>query len=631
MKNLRSLVLSGVLVVGLGLPGMGAEKHAEGADREFAEQPDKHSNVDGSRKHWPKPPLVDFVHVDLDVTMPDLSVAAVKISQQLVVKGIKEETETIELDGPSPKWAKMTKIEAKGRRMIFVHRNEKMSIDVMPALKRGEELTLTFEFDLKLGGKPGVGLIYVPGDAKATPAIAPMVYSQGQSEWNHLWFFCHDFPNERMTSAVTMRVPRGVTTVSNGTLEEVEEPAGEGLMVWKWNQEQPHAAYLISLAMGKFERIEMASAKGVGTDGKDVPVDVYVEPGKGAIARQRFADTGAMIEFFAKQFDEPYPFDKYSQTTVRAFSWGGMENSSATTLTDLAVASDVPTDPTLISHELAHQWLGNLVTCRTWEHVWLNEGWATYAESLWSAEAARREGENAQAAYLEGLLKYRGGLVEAYAKDEGSREPMASAVYAAPDDVFEKSDDPYAKGAWVLHMLRERLGDEAFWRGTREYVNRWKFREVETGDFRRSMEEASGETLERFFDDWVYRFGMPRIVVRVEPVMEQVGGEDGHHFKVRVEQTNPDGSPRALRVPLELVGKGGRRDVMVTMEGAVWEEVVTTDFAVERGEVDPEATVLATWDVDGSKIPLCDTCGAWNRSQNESTKKEATPTITPEP
>jgi len=566
------------------------------------------------KANWAKPPIVDFVHIDLEVTAEEVGSGKVGMKEELRVRGIREQTGTIELDGPSPRWAKVRSIGVTGRRMIFVHRNEKLSLDIDPPLKRGEELTLSFEYDLTLAGRPGAGLILVPGDKEATPPLQPMVYSQGQAELNHLWFFCHDFPNERMTSAVTARVPRGVTVVSNGTLEGIEEPAGAGLQAWKWRQNQPHAAYLISVAMGTFERVELPPAKGAGVEGRDVPVEAYVEPGKGAIAKERMSETGAMIEFFARQFDEPYPFDKYAQTTVRAFAWGGMENSSATTLTDAAVQPDVPADPTLISHELAHQWFGDLVTCRTWEHVWLNEGWATYAESLWNAEVARRSGEDVKAAYLGGLIRSRAHLAERYAREEGSQEPLASNVYADPDDVFEKADDPYAKGAWVLHMLHARLGDEAFWRGTREYLNRWKYREVETGDFRRCLEEASGDALDRFFADWVYRYGMPRIEVQLEPVMDHVGGEGGFHTRVRVKQSNPAGGPRGLSVPLVLVGKDGRQEMMIDLAGETWEDVVTTEFGVERGEVDPDATVLANWNLEGSAIPLKDTCGKWVES-----------------
>lgn len=579
------------------------------------------------KRHWAKPPIVDFVHVNLDVTVPDLNTGKVTLAERLVIRGIKEATETIELDGPSPKWAKVTSMEALGRRMVFVHRNEQLSIDLIPPLKRDEEVTLSFAYELTLGGRPGSGLVWVPADPEANPPEAAMLYSQGQAELNHLWFFCHDFPNDRMTSAMTARVPRGVTVVSNGVLAGIEEPAGEGLQIWKWKQNQPHAAYLISVAMGTFERVELDSAKGAGVAGRDVPVDAYVAPGKGGLARERMGETGKMIEYFSKLFDEPYPFDKYSQTAVRAFPWGGMENSSATTLTDAAVQVDVPADPTLISHELAHQWFGDLVTCRTWEHVWLNEGWATFAESLWSAESAKRAGRNEHAAYLDGLLKYRSSLAERYAKHEGRMEPMASAVYADPDDVFEKADDPYGKGAWVLHMLRQHLGDDAFWRGAREYLNRWRNREVETGDFRRCLEEASGDALERFFDDWVYRYGMPTIAVKVDPVMEHMGSDDRHHYTVKVDQSNPDGKPRAMRVPIVLVGKGGRHEVTVMMDGNTWEETVTTEFAVEKGEVDGDATILATWELQGSKIPLCDSCGGWSASTNERAK----PTISPKP
>lgn len=636
MRDLKTLVCRLGMWVTIGLPGLSLAQVDAATNQpgnESGTPPPamaaaKAGRIKQVKQHWAKPPIVDFVHVDLDLTVPDLNTGRVILAERLVMRGIKEETETIELDGPSPKWAKVTSMEAVGRRMVFVHRNERLSIDLMPPLKRGEELTLSFAYELTLGGRAGSGLVRVPADNDAKPPEAAMMYSQGQAELNHLWFFCHDFPNDRMTSAVTARVPRGVTVVSNGVLAGIEEPAGEGPQVWKWKQNQPHAAYLISVAMGTFERVELAPAKGAGVDGRDVPVDAYVAPGKGAIARERMGDTGKMIEYFSKLFDEPYPFDKYSQTTVRAFPWGGMENSSATTLTDAAVNESVPADATLVSHELAHQWFGDLVTCRTWEHVWLNEGWATFAESLWSAEEARQKGEDAEAAYLSGLMHYREELAKGYTKVERSRlpgvkEPLASAIYADSDDVFEKADDPYGKGAWVLHMLRERLGDEAFWRGTREYLNLWKNREVETGDFRRCLEEASGDSLDRFFHDWVYTYGMPTVKVQIEPVAGDGGEEGKHHVKVRIEQTNPGGEARGLRIPLVLLGKDGKHEVVAEVNDLTWEETIITEFAVERGEIDPGATILAGWSIQESKIPLCESCGL----SRASTKHEESPTI----
>lgn len=602
----------GVRLGGIGVEANGALKQSAAGPATFEGKQQGRAKV--AKPQWAKPPIVDFVHVDLDLTVENVGSGQVTMREQLVMRGVRESTETIELDGPSPKWAKVRAISASGRKMIFVHRNEELSIDVEPPLKRGEEMTLSFEYDLTLGGRPGAGLILVPGDGRATPPLPPMLYSQGQAELNHLWFFCHDFPNDRITSTLTARVPQGVTVISNGLLDGIEEPAGQGLQVWKWKQRQPHAAYLISVAIGTFERVELPIAKQAGVDGRDVPVEAYVEPGKRAIAIERLGETGAMIEFFAQLFDEPYPFDKYAQTTVRAFPWGGMENSSATTLTDMAVLADAPADPTLISHELAHQWFGNLVTCRTWEHVWLNEGWATFAESLWSAESARRHGGEAKAAYLEGLLHYREQLSQRYAKGEGSKEPLASNTYADPDDTFEKADDPYGKGAWVLHMLRTRVGDEAFWRGSREYLNRWKYREVETSDFRRCLEEASGDALDRFFVDWVYRYGMPTVEVQLERVMDHVGEEGGFHTQVKVRQSNPDGGPRAITIPLVLVGKDGRQDIRIDLDGENWENLVTTDFAIERGEVDPDATLLANWNLERSSIPLKHTCGSWKES-----------------
>ncbi|MFZ4575053.1 MAG: M1 family metallopeptidase, partial [Phycisphaerales bacterium] len=198
------------------------------------------------------------------------------------------------------------------------------------------------------------------------------------------------------------------------------------------------------------------------------------------------------------------------------FAAGGMENTSATTLYD-AVAADPDSDEDdLISHELAHQWFGDLLTCDGWEHLWLNEGWASFSEALWSEHRAAKDGKDPAKAYQSSILS----SVRAQRSRNRAYSPRTPAMvtnrYTDPDSLFSRTDDVYSKGSVVLHMLRQRLGAETLLAGTRHYINENKERGlVDTDDFRRALEEISGESLERFFEQWVLRPGLAQLKVEL--------------------------------------------------------------------------------------------------------------------
>ncbi len=239
-----------------------------------------------------------------------------------------------------------------------------------------------------------------------------------------------------------------------------------------------------------------------------------------------------MIAHFEKVFDEPYPWDQYAQCLVRDFVAGGMENTGCTLMTLGSARGEPGSQDDLISHELAHQWFGDLVTCKTWAHIWLNEGWASYAEAVWNEHKGERtSADKARTAYQKTIR----GFIQSQRARNRTIAPAGAAMvsnrYSNPDAVFTKAEDPYAKGALVLHMLRQRLGDELFWRATREYLNRYKFSVAETDDFRREMERVSGQNLQRFFDQWTTRCGLPRLNAEFE------WDEVAKTLKVSIEQT----------------------------------------------------------------------------------------------
>src|SRR5436305_3960523 len=213
-----------------------------------------------------------------------------------------------------------------------------------------------------------------------------------------------------------------------------------------------------------------------------------------------------MMRFFSVYTGVEYPYDKYAQTVVELYT-GAMEHTTATThsfalLVDKRAALDIDMAP-VVAHELAHQWFGDLVTCRDWSNSWLNEGFATYFEELWGEhdlgnDYFKYSMHNVKAGYLE--------------EDRHYRRPIVYHVYH--DDGFELFDGHlYNKGAWVLHMLRHQLGETSFRRAIKAYVERYREKEVITADLERTFEEVTGRSLAQYFQQWVYQGGYPAFEV----------------------------------------------------------------------------------------------------------------------
>ena len=386
---------------------------------------------------------------------------------------------------------------ADGKKLAFKHDAEKLAIDLGRPGAPGDQLKLSISYS----ARPTAGLFFVAPDA-LRPSKRWQVWSQGETEYNRFWFPCYDYPNDRATSEMIVTMREKYRSVSNGALVKTETKDG-----WRtdhWKMDFPHVAYLVSLAVGEFDVVEEGTGGAAG-----LPIRYFVPKGwhTEEEIRQTFARTPAMMKFFGERTGVPYPYPKYDQIVVDDFNWGGMENISATTLHPFTVVhkrswADRDSDG-LIAHELAHQWFGDFVTCRSWAHAWLNEGFATYMEALWQEKVGGRE------ALVEDL---RDGA-DSYLREAAERytRPTACEHYTFPEDMFDSHI--YPRGAWILHMLHTELGDELWWKGIRHYLQKHRAGLVSTDDFRIAMEEASGQKLKAFFDQWVWKAGHPAFKV----------------------------------------------------------------------------------------------------------------------
>jgi aminopeptidase N len=376
---------------------------------------------------------------------------------------------------------------------------EKLLVKLDHAYQPLDVLTVTIDYHTNGYAKGsglqgyGKGLTYIKPTA-ADPGRPRQIWSQGETEYNHYWFPCYDHPNDFTTSELIATVQKPLIVISNGKLVEMKDNT-DGTRTFRWKIDAPHATYLTSIVVGEYVPVEQSYA--------GIPVISYVYPSELAEGKVTVARMAQMVQFFSEKTGVKYPYDKYSQTMTHDFP-GGMENISATTQTDNMIhdarAELDQTSDGLESHELAHQWFGDYVTTRTWAHIWLNESFATYFQGMWDEKSLGHDD------FL--YLDVKGNQDTYYGTwAQGNRRPIVTKNYADRDQLFDTY--AYPRGGAVLHMLRKTLGEENWWRAINHYLTTNAHQPVETEQFRIAIEEATGQSMDWFFDEWLYKMGHP--------------------------------------------------------------------------------------------------------------------------
>jgi aminopeptidase N len=437
-------------------------------------------------------------HLFLDLTL-DIAKRSVHGSATLDIERLAPKADTVSLDAVG---FELESVElASGR----AFRPAEYDYDGDRILVRGLSGIARGRLRVSYRATPARGLYFLAPDAKVKDRPR-QVWSQCQDEDARYWFPCLDKPHVKMTSEIRVAVPSGWVALSNGEPRAVEKPRGKRHWTYHFVLDKPHPAYLVTLVAGEFAIVKDRAAT---VDGRKVPVSYFVPKKRTADVKRSLGETPRMIELFSKRTGVPFPWSRYSQVVVSDFIFGGMENTTATTLyehvlLDARAGIDGSSED-LVAHELAHQWFGDFVTCRDWSHGWLNEGFATYLEHV------EREDRLGRDEYDYGIV----GDLGDYLGEAGGRyqRPIVCRDYRAPIELFDRH--LYQKGGLVLHQLRRRLGADTFWRGIKLYLQRHAHGIVETNDLMRALEEVSGSSLERFFDQWVYRPGHPELKVKV--------------------------------------------------------------------------------------------------------------------
>jgi aminopeptidase N len=440
--------------------------------------------------NWPRDRSAETRHIKLELAL-DFEHRRIAGTATHRIAAIADGLAALEFDAAE---LAISAVRAGGEPVAFASADNKLRVTFARALAADAEIEVAIDYC----ATPRRGLYFV-GPDDAYPGKPVQAWTQGEDEDSRYWFPCYDYPNNRTTSEVIATVPEKFTAVSNGALTAVTHNAAARTRTFHWRHEVPHSTYLITLCAGEFATIEERA----GT----TPVLYYVPPGREDDARRAFGNTPKMIEFFERRIGVAYPYAKYAQVAVSDFIFGGMENTSATTQTadtlhDARAHLDFKSDP-LVAHELAHQWWGDLLTCRDWSHAWLNEGFATYFEALWCEEHLGAD------EFAWNLRQDRGGYFEE--DSHHYRRPIVCNRYRAPIELFDRH--LYEKGSLVLHMLRRETGDALFFKALNLYCTRHRGRNVITQDLQLAFDDATGRNLDFFFAQWVYKEGHPELEV----------------------------------------------------------------------------------------------------------------------
>ena len=404
----------------------------------------------------------------------------------------------------------------------------------------------------------------------------------------HHWIPCLDHPSAKATVSFTVTAPARNLVVANGRLDRVETVSDTSKR-WKYSEGVPIPPYCMIIAAGEFAQVTPSQQE-------VTPLSYYVPLPDKDVAVEGFAAANPSLKFFS-QTVAPYPYEKLA-LIVGATRFGGMENSSAIVFTSGLFDSRSKSEPiskvfkiregtvSLVAHEIAHQWFGDSVTESTWSDLWLSEGFATYFAGL---VIQRYEGEQA-------FQKYMKRTADEYLRYE--KKTSTPIHDTETENLFKLLNaNNYQKGAWVLHMLRSSLGDEAFFRGIRDYYNNHKNSTASTEDLRSALERASGRNLKEFFARWIYGAGHPRYELTWQ--WKQTRSKEGI-LTINLNQTQRE-EAFLMSVPFEIVSSKGVTRKTIRPSGKLTTLQLPLSNRPSAVRLDPDNTVLKEVSVEAAK------------------------------
>ena len=427
----------------------------------------------------------------------------------------------VDLDADDLEFTSVT-LASNGKQLPYKASEGKVAMQLDRTYKPSEIVSIRLKYKLV---DPKKGIYFIPASSDPDKMVHPaQIWTQNEPEDGRYWFPSFDFPSDKATTEEFITAPKGDVAIGNGVLLDTKNNS-DGTKTFHYKMDIPHSTYLVSFVVGDFARLTNKY--------RNIPLSFYAYKDRQHPAGLALAQTKDIIGAYEALTGVEFPYQKYDQIMVAGFKeYDGMENITATTLADTNIlyaefeATKALVED-LVSHELAHSWFGDMVTCRNWSELWLNEGFATYME------AASREKLYGRDSYFRKLHQDRDLFIIDDAINK-KRHALQNHIAKPDSSLFDVTT--YQKGSVVLHMLRETIGTTAFWKGAKIYLDKHRFDNVVSSDLETAMEEASGQDLKWFFDQWVYQAGYPKLEIEqnydssageLRLTINQVQKEDG--------------------------------------------------------------------------------------------------------
>ena len=527
------------------------------------------------------PKINDLVHTRLDVRF-DYSKAQLYGKEWLTLKPHFYATDSLTLDAKGMEIKEIAILRGNAKTPLkYTYDGWQLNIMLDKLYKGGEAYTLYIDYiskpnEVKVKGSAAIsdakGLYFInpSGEDKEKPI---QIWTQGETEANSVWMPTIDKPNQKTTQEIYMTVPAKYVTLSNGLLMSQKKNT-DGTRTDYWKMDLPHAPYLFFMGVGDFAIIKDSY--------KGKEVSYYVEKKQAQYAKGVFGFTPEMMKFYSEKLGVDYPWQKYNQIVGRDYVSGAMENTTATLHQESAYQNARQLTEgnrweTVICHELFHQWFGDLVTTESWSNITVNESMADYSQTLWMEYKHGRDAgddENQQ-----GLTQYLSNPIEA-TKD------LVRFKYIDKEDVFDLVS--YQKGGRVLHMLRNYVGDDAFFKSLNNYLTTNKFKTGEAAQMRLAFEEVTGKDLNWYWNQWYYGSGHPEL--KINYLYDDAAGKAA----VIIEQTQSTGKIFKLPIAIDIYNGSSKKRHQVWVEN----KIDTFQFSYTKR---PDLI-----NVDGDKIILCE-------------------------
>lgn len=536
---------------------------------------------------------IDLLHTKLELSF-DMKKEEVIGTATLVLKPYFYDINRFRLDAQN---FIIKSITLNNTELKYDYDNENLYVNLNKSYNSNEEISIVIKYIARPSEFPASssaaitsekGLFFID-PREEDPDKPTQIWSQGEAENNSRWFPTVDKPNERCTQETILTVDKKYQTLSNGLLVSSKENT-DGTRTDYWKMDMPHAPYLFMIAVGEYSI--------TNDKWKDVPLQYYVEPAFEKEAKQIFNHTPEILEFFSNTFGMKYPWPKLAQIVVRDYVSGAMENTTAIVYGEPVQrnTASLIKDPNdyIIAHEISHHWFGDYVTCESWSNLTLNEGFANYSEYLWFAhQFGKDEADMHRMEDLNGYLyssKYR-------------IHPLIDFHYKKATDMFDAHT--YNKGGLVLHMLRNALGDDAFFASLKLYLQKNAFSPVEVNNLRLACEQVSGQDLNWFFDQWFMTPGHPMLKIK------RNYDEANKQLNITIQQTQDQ--PKVPKIfnftlPFYITTPDGERKEYSRF---VDQRIQTFTFPVEQKpilvEIDPDRLILCERDEDFSDFAPANT------------------------